>query len=79
MSGEPVSVCVGLRVARIAGAWGTLASPFGAPAERRWSLSALSLASVAMTFLEPDPDAEWGDRQLTHLYQAVDEWAARDG
>ncbi|BCY09779.1 hypothetical protein L3i22_048670 [Actinoplanes sp. L3-i22] len=56
----------------------TVAGPFGAPADQRWSLSALSLAGVAMMFLEPDPDAEWGDLRLVHLYQAVDEWAARD-
>lgn len=57
----------------------TVARPFGAPADQRWSLSALSLASVAMTFLEPDPDAAWRDLQLAHLYEAIDAIAVHNG
>ncbi|MEU8662703.1 TetR/AcrR family transcriptional regulator [Actinoplanes philippinensis] len=54
----------------------TVAAPFGADTEQRWSLSALSVAGVATTFLEPDPDADWDGQRLEAVYQAIDEWAS---
>ncbi|BEL04299.1 hypothetical protein Q0Z83_024900 [Actinoplanes sichuanensis] len=50
------------------------ASPYGAPERERCTLSALSVAGVAMTFLEPDPEAEWGEQSLYRIHQAIDTW-----
>ncbi|BEL05326.1 hypothetical protein Q0Z83_035170 [Actinoplanes sichuanensis] len=57
----------------------TVASPFGALGEQRWSLSALSVAGVATTFLEPDPDAVWDPQRPARVRQAIDEWAGSNG
>jgi AcrR family transcriptional regulator len=53
-----------------------VARPFGAPSERPWSLAALSIAGVAMTFLEPDPQADREGQDLASLRQAIDDWAS---
>ncbi|WP_430782707.1 TetR/AcrR family transcriptional regulator [Actinoplanes sp. G11-F43] len=50
----------------------TVAAPFGAHAEERWSLAALGFAATAMTFLEPDPDAHWDEAVLRNT---LDTWA----
>jgi AcrR family transcriptional regulator len=43
------------------------AAPFGTEQEREWSLPALLMASIAFTFLEPDPEVVW---DLEHARQA---------
>ncbi|MEV4278534.1 hypothetical protein [Actinoplanes xinjiangensis] len=54
-----------------------VASPFDDGPPRRWSLSALSVAGTALTFLEPDPHGPDDERRLTQVHQAIDEWASR--
>jgi len=51
-----------------------LASPPGAAAEEPWSLPALAMATMAMAFLEPDPSADWDDRRLAAIHDALDAW-----
>jgi AcrR family transcriptional regulator len=46
-------------------------SPFGAAAEDEWSLAALGSASIALTFLEPDPAIEWDQKRLARVRQAL--------
>ncbi|MEW9534615.1 TetR/AcrR family transcriptional regulator [Microbispora sp. NPDC049125] len=48
------------------------ANPVGASAAAQWSLSGLAAASIAMTFLEPDPDVEWDERRLASLESLFD-------
>ncbi|MFC4070244.1 TetR/AcrR family transcriptional regulator [Actinoplanes subglobosus] len=55
----------------------TVAGPFGARTEQRWSLSALTVAGVATTFLEPDPAAAWDPSRLAAVHRAIDDWAAQ--
>src|SRR5215470_4275668 len=45
--------------------------PFGAAAEDEWSLAALGAASIALTFLEPDPAIEWDDARLARVRQSL--------
>ncbi len=40
------------------------ARPFGAANAADWSLAALGLASIAMTFIEPDPTVVWDEARL---------------
>jgi AcrR family transcriptional regulator len=47
------------------------ASPFGARATREWSLPALGAGSVAIAFLEPDPDIAWDDERVARIRQAL--------
>ena len=44
-----------------------LANPFGAPEPAEWSQPALGIASIAMTFVEPDPAIEWTDERLAEV------------
>lgn len=37
---------------------------FGSGEEREWSQPALAIAATVMSFLEPDPDAEWDDDRV---------------
>ncbi len=43
------------------GARRVLAAPFGTAQAREWSLPALLMASIAFTFLEPDPGVVWDE------------------
>ncbi|WP_203744692.1 TetR/AcrR family transcriptional regulator [Actinoplanes cyaneus] len=54
-----------------------VASPFGAGPPQRWSLSALSVAGTALTFLEPDPHAPADGQRLTQVNRAIDAWASQ--
>ncbi|WP_328463734.1 hypothetical protein OHA21_38760 [Actinoplanes sp. NBC_00393] len=54
-----------------------VASPFDDGPPQRWSLSALSVASTALTCLEPDPHGPDDERRLAQVYQAINEWASR--
>jgi AcrR family transcriptional regulator len=54
----------------------TVARPFGAAAEEPWSLAATGMVSIAMTFLEPDPTAEWNDQRLAEIHRTLDAWRA---
>ena len=54
----------------------TVARPQGAAGEAPWSLPAISIASIATAFLEPDPDTRWNDRRLAEIHQALDAWTA---
>src|ERR1017187_2788786 len=42
------------------------ARPFGAVEAAEWSQPALTAASIAFTFLEPDPTTEWSDQRLAN-------------
>jgi AcrR family transcriptional regulator len=42
-------------------------NPVGASAAADWSLQGMAAASIAMTFLEPDPDVEWDEQRLASL------------
>lgn len=48
-----------------------IASPFGAIEKEEWSLPAMSCASIAATFLEPDPTIDWGDNRITWVRTAL--------
>ena len=52
--------------------------PFGAAAEAEWSLAALGAASIALTFLEPDPAIEWDDARLARVRQSLTSLAFPD-
>jgi AcrR family transcriptional regulator len=43
------------------------ANPAAASTAADWSLMSLAAASIAMTFLEPDPDVEWDQQRLASL------------
>ncbi|HEX9356611.1 MAG TPA: TetR/AcrR family transcriptional regulator [Streptosporangiaceae bacterium] len=49
----------------------TAAAPFGAAAQEEWSLPAIGLASIASSFLEPDPDVVWDDARIATVRQAL--------
>ncbi|MEU5882535.1 TetR/AcrR family transcriptional regulator [Spirillospora sp. NPDC047279] len=40
------------------------ANPYGAPEAADWSQAALGIASVVLTFIEPDPDVEFDDERI---------------
>jgi AcrR family transcriptional regulator len=42
----------------------THANPFGAPHPAEWSQPALAMASIVVSFIEPDPTVEFGDQRL---------------
>ena len=46
------------------------ADPFGA-GKAPWSLAALGCASIAATFLEPDPDVRWDEARVAALRRAM--------
>jgi AcrR family transcriptional regulator len=48
------------------------AKPFGAAEASEWSLVAMSLASIAFGFLEPDPAFEWGDEQGATIRRSLE-------
>jgi len=52
----------------------TVTSPFGATGNGPWSLPATAMASIATTFLEPDPTAEWPDQRLAEIHRTLDTW-----
>lgn len=43
------------------------ANPAGAGTSADWSLIGMAAASIAATFLEPDPDVEWDEQRLVSL------------
>lgn len=43
------------------------ANPAGASTTADWSLIGMAAASIATTFLEPDPDVEWDEQRLASL------------
>ena len=43
------------------------ANPAGASTTADWSLISMAAASIATTFLEPDPDVEWDEQRLASL------------
>ncbi|GAA3394987.1 TetR/AcrR family transcriptional regulator [Cryptosporangium minutisporangium] len=47
-------------------------NPTGASTAADWSLAGLGAASIAMTFLEPDPDVVWDDARLAELRQLLE-------
>jgi AcrR family transcriptional regulator len=51
-----------------------VASPFGAAGKDPWSQPAIGMASIAMAFLEPDPDTEWDDHRLAEIHHVLDAW-----
>jgi hypothetical protein len=56
----------------------TIAAPFGAAAPEEWSLAALGTASIAASFLEPDPAIEWDSERIAHIRQALTQVTAAD-
>ena len=48
------------------------ADPGGTGSRSDWSLAALGVVGIAMTFLEPDPDVEWDDDRLAALSTVLD-------
>jgi AcrR family transcriptional regulator len=53
-----------------------LARPFGAVEAAEWSEPALTAASIAFAFLEPDPTTEWSDERLANVRQAIERLGA---
>lgn len=49
----------------------TEAKPFGAAATDEWSLPALGLASIASSFLEPDPAVAWDRDRIAAVREAL--------
>lgn len=47
------------------------ANPFGAPEPAEWSQPALGMASVALSFLEPDPTIDFNDERLAAVRAAL--------
>jgi AcrR family transcriptional regulator len=47
------------------------ARPFGAAQTAEWSQAALTAASIAFAFLEPDPTIEWDDGRLAEVRRAL--------
>jgi hypothetical protein len=54
------------------------ASPFGAAGTDEWSLPALGLASIASSFLEPDPAVEWDAGRIARVRRALADLAVPD-
>ena len=48
------------------------ARPLGALQAAEWSQAALTAASIAFAFLEPDPTVEWNDQRLAGVRQAIE-------
>jgi AcrR family transcriptional regulator len=49
----------------------TVANPFGAAAREEWSLPAIGLASIASSFLEPDPAVQWDGARIAAVRVAL--------
>ena len=47
------------------------ARPFGATQAAEWSQVALSAASIAFAFLEPDPTIDWNNARLADARRAL--------
>jgi AcrR family transcriptional regulator len=47
------------------------ANPAGASTAADWSLIGMAAASIATTFLEPDPDVEWDDQRLASIWDLL--------
>jgi AcrR family transcriptional regulator len=47
------------------------ANPAGASTAADWSLIGMAAASLAMTFLEPDPDVDWNQQRLASLHDLL--------
>jgi AcrR family transcriptional regulator len=56
----------------------TVATPLGAAGKEQWSLPAISIASIATTFLEPNPTTEWNEQRLAEIHRALDAWIPYD-
>jgi AcrR family transcriptional regulator len=54
------------------------ARPFGAASTDEWSLPGLALASMALAFLEPDPDVEWDAERIALARRTLAELAFPD-
>jgi AcrR family transcriptional regulator len=54
------------------------ARPFGASDMKDWSLPAMGLASIAMTFLEPDPAVDWNGERIHTVRQLLAHWTIPD-
>jgi AcrR family transcriptional regulator len=54
------------------------ASPFGAASTDEWSLPGLALASMANSFLEPDPAVEWNAERIASVRRALADLALPD-
>ncbi len=52
----------------------TVATPLGAAGKEQWSLPVISIASIATTFLEPNPTTEWTEQRLAEIHRALDAW-----
>lgn len=46
-------------------------APFGADQEAEWSLAGLGIASIALSFLEPDPTVVWDERRVAAVRDAL--------
>ena len=57
-----------------------LANPFGAPEPAEWSQPALAIATLVLSFLEPDPAIEWTIERIVEarLALATGAWPAAD-
>ena len=47
------------------------ARPFGSARTAEWSQPAITAASIAFAFLEPDPTIEWNDERLANVRHAL--------
>lgn len=47
------------------------ANPFGAPRPAEWSQPALAMASIVMTFIEPDPTVEFDDERIAAVRETL--------
>jgi AcrR family transcriptional regulator len=54
------------------------ANPFGTASASEWSLTAMGIASLAFTFLEPDPAVEWDEERIAAVRQLLEseDWSA---
>jgi AcrR family transcriptional regulator len=54
------------------------AHPFGSAESRDWSLAAIGMTGIAMTFLEPDPAVDWTDDRVHAVRQLLADWTIPD-
>ena len=50
-------------------------SPFGGDVDGEWSLPAIGIAGVVLTYLEPDPDVIWDANRKELVRDTVQSWA----
>ncbi|MDN5852645.1 MAG: TetR/AcrR family transcriptional regulator [Actinomycetia bacterium] len=48
------------------------ANPFGASGEAEWSPVAVAMASISLTYIEPDPAIEWDDERVEQVRQTFE-------